>query len=190
MRAYAIALLCTVVSGAAVGCTGGEPKTVVETRTVTVTAAAPTPAPVPARVPQALRFGVAAVVSEVDAQLTITVLSYTHSVKGVGAPSASQGGDTWAAVEVKACNTTGPTTEIGQFPWTLAYGDATRSEVTGSNGGDLPKPEYAPGITRLLPGDCARGKIPFPVMAAKRPERVIYTSPTGQDTIAWTVPPA
>jgi hypothetical protein len=51
--------------------------------------------------------------------------------------------------------------------------DGTVIEVTGSYGGDSPKPEY-PMDRTLKVGRCVRGKIAFPVPSKKRPELIVY----------------
>jgi hypothetical protein len=189
MRAHITALLCTVLAGAAVGCTGGDPETVVVTQTVTVQpvrSVAPTVPPATARGP--LPLGESALVAGGNDRTTITVLAYTHTARGVEPPGAPLGGDTWATVEVKACNSGSAIVEVTQFPWSLAYADATRTKTTGLNGGDLPKPEFAPTSVKLNPTDCVRGNIPFPVTANKRPERIVYTPDGPGAPIDWSVP--
>ncbi|MFI5673406.1 hypothetical protein [Streptomyces cellulosae] len=86
----------------------------------------------------------------------------TTSEKGPEPPGAELGGDAWATAEVKVCNVEGDIS-VSEFPWSLSYPDDTRIEVTGLNGGDLPKPEFPTDDVVVKRGDCLRGKIPFPV---------------------------
>jgi hypothetical protein len=79
-------------------------------------------------------------------------------------------------------------TTASQFPWPLAYADGTSIEVTGSSGGDMPKPEY-PMDKTVKPGRCAAGLIAFPVPGDKRPERLVYEPESGE-VLEWAIPKA
>ena len=89
-------------------------------------------------------------------------------------------------MSVKVCNVSGTDISVSQFPWSLAYADGTSTEVTGSTGGDMPKPEF-PMDRAVKAGRCAAGLIAYPVPSGKRPERIVY-APDGTDPIEWTVP--
>jgi hypothetical protein len=120
---------------------------------------------------------------------TSTVLSYKQPVAGLEAPDSSLGmgdGAVWGRVEVKVCSTRGDDVTVSQNPWSLAFSDGTRAEVTGLGGGDFPKPEYAPTETLLQAGDCIRGGIMFPVSKGQRPARIVYSG--GTKPTSWTVP--
>lgn len=135
------------------------------------------------------KLGETAKVTTDDATFTVTALAYTQPVKGPQPPDpATQGGDVWATVEAKVCSVSGITLTVTQFPWSLAYTDGTVVKVTGSTGGDLPKPEF-PMDQPVTNGRCIKGKIPFPVMNNTRPERVVYAPEALSATpIEWTVP--
>lgn len=94
----------------------------------------------------------------------------------------------WAAVDVKVCNGQGPDIMSDQQPWSLAFPDGTRMQVTGLNGGDLPKPEYPTMPTVVKAGDCLRGKIPFPVPKDQRPTKVIYHPASAPTATEWAIP--
>lgn len=96
-----------------------------------------------------------------------------------------QGGGIWATADVKVCNVEGASFSVDQFPWSLAYEDGTTIKVTGSSGGDMPKPEY-PMDKTLTSGRCARGLVAFPVPSGKQPERLVYQPGSGDPT-EWTV---
>ncbi|TXS20217.1 DUF4352 domain-containing protein [Streptomyces sp. adm13(2018)] len=119
---------------------------------------------------------------------TATVITYTQPAKGPQPPDpATQGGDVWATVEAKICNEA-KTVTVSQFPWSLAYADGTVVKVTGSSGGDMPKPEF-PMDVPIKAGRCVKGKIPFPVMSNARPERVMYAPESLSDNpVEWTIP--
>ncbi|MFK4122921.1 DUF4352 domain-containing protein [Streptomyces longwoodensis] len=119
---------------------------------------------------------------------SVQALSYTQPVKNIEAPTDSQGGDIWAAADVKVCNAGTADFSVSQFPWHLTYADGTNIEVTGSSGGDMPKPEF-PMDRTVNPGNCARGKIAYPVPSSKRPEHLVY-EPEGTEPIEWAIPKA
>ncbi|MEU2233149.1 DUF4352 domain-containing protein [Streptomyces vietnamensis] len=121
---------------------------------------------------------------------TATVIAYIQPVKGPQPPDpATQGGDVWATVEAKICNEA-KTVTVSQFPWSLAYADGTVVKVTGSSGGDMPKPEF-PMDVPIKAGRCVKGKIPFPVMSNSRPERIVYAPESlAADPVEWAVPKA
>ncbi|MFE0737605.1 DUF4352 domain-containing protein [Streptomyces sp. NPDC058855] len=134
-------------------------------------------------------IGESAKVTTDDAVITVTALAYAQPVKGPQPPDpATQGGDVWATVEAKVCSVSGRTLTVDQFPWSLAYADGTVVKVTGSSGGDLPKPEFPMGQP-VKNGRCVKGKIPFPVMNNLRPARVVYASEAlAADPIEWSIP--
>lgn len=118
---------------------------------------------------------------------TTTVLGYEQPVRVYFAPE--QSGYVWATLEVKVCNAKDSNTmTISRLPWSLAYKDGARAQISGSSGGDMPKPEYPPVDTPLTPGDCIRGKIPFEVPGDQRPERAVYAPADFERPIEWTVP--
>ncbi|MFD5875693.1 DUF4352 domain-containing protein [Streptomyces sp. NPDC060322] len=126
--------------------------------------------------------------AENDVAFSVAVIAYTQPVKGPQPPTPELGGDTWATAEIKVCNTKGQTFSVSQFPWSLAYEDGTRMEVTGLNGGDLPKPEFPTDDVSVKAGDCVRGKIPYPVESGKRPARIVYAPQSMAEPLEWTVP--
>ncbi|WP_154686013.1 hypothetical protein [Streptomyces himastatinicus] len=94
-------------------------------------------------------------------------------------------GASWAGCP-RRCS--GRTITASQFPWSLAFADGTRAEVTGLNGGDFPKPEFPTDDATVKVGDCIRGKIPIPVPPASRPERIVYAPEGLDEPVEWTVP--
>ncbi|MEW2808600.1 DUF4352 domain-containing protein [Streptomyces massasporeus] len=122
-----------------------------------------------------------------DLHITVQALEYQQPYKGPQPqkPQDFQGGDTWATVKVKVCTIKGDV-EVSQFPWSLAYEDGTNVEVTGSSGGDMPKPEFPMG-KKVLPGRCAAGLIAFPVDSKQRPDRLVYEPEFGEPT-EWAIP--
>jgi hypothetical protein len=119
-----------------------------------------------------------------------TVLSYTQPATGVSPPGDGLGIENpeWAVVEIKVCVLKGDSIMVSQQPWSLAFPDDTRTETTGLNGGDLPKPEFPTLDTTLKSGDCLRGKIPYPVQRGARPDRIVYAPQNEPEPIEWTVP--
>ncbi|WP_149184001.1 DUF4352 domain-containing protein [Streptomyces sp. TRM49041] len=168
-------------------CSGnGEPgPTVTVTRTVTAT-----PTPKAAATPSApLKMGtkVDIVEDENDLHITVQALQYQQPYKGPQPqkPLDFQGGDTWATINVKVCNVQGSDFTVSQFPWHLSYKDSTSIQVTGSTGGDMPKPEF-PMDRTVKPGRCAAGLIAFPVPGDKSPERLVY-EPDGTQPTEWAI---
>jgi hypothetical protein len=152
----------------------------------TATTSSPTPSPTPTDT--TFTVGETAKIGETQGDITVTVLAYTQPVTGPHPPEPDvQGGDVWATIEAKVCNVKGETISVSQFPWSLAYADGTLVEVTGSSGGDMPKPEF-PMDAAVKAGRCVKGKIPFPVMNSTRPERVVYAPESLPEPIEWTVP--
>jgi hypothetical protein len=122
-----------------------------------------------------------------DLHVTVQALEYQQPYKGPQPqkPQDFQGGDTWATASVKICTIKGDV-EVSQFPWSLAYEDGTNVEVTGSSGGDMPKPEFPMG-KKILPGRCAAGLIAFPVDSKRRPARLVYEPESGEPA-EWAIP--
>ncbi|MEU2393537.1 hypothetical protein [Streptomyces sp. NPDC007369] len=119
-------------------------------------------------------------------------MSYQQPVKGINPPGEGLGVEdaVWATVEVKVCNAQGPDISVDQQPWSLAFPDGARIQVTGLNGGDLPKPEFPTMPTVVRAGDCLRGKIPFPVPKDQRPSKIIYAPLSAPSPTEWAVPSA
>ncbi|MFB7936316.1 DUF4352 domain-containing protein [Streptomyces sp. NPDC056049] len=173
-------------------CSNDEPATpaVSKTSVSSEPAATPTtstPSPTPTDTTYAI--GETAKVTTDDATFTVTALAYTQPVKGPQPPDpATQGGDVWATVEAKVCSESGITLTVTQFPWSLTYADGTVVKVTGSSGGDMPKPEF-PMDQPVKNGRCVKGKIPFPVMNNLRPSHVLYAPEAlAASPIEWTIP--
>ncbi|MEU9034570.1 hypothetical protein AB0D45_06595 [Streptomyces sp. NPDC048352] len=117
-------------------------------------------------------------------------MAYKQPAEGVVPPGEGLGVEeaVWATVEVKVCNKQGPDITSDQQPWSLAFADGTRTQVTGLNGGDLPKPEFPTLPTVVKAGDCLRGKIPFPVSKDQRPTKVVYSPASSGMVVEWAVP--
>ncbi|GLV88361.1 hypothetical protein Slala03_80500 [Streptomyces lavendulae subsp. lavendulae] len=178
----------TACSAPATSVSSEGPTTPAATGTASVPGA-PAPAPAPTRAKTRFAVGEVAEFAEVSAKFTVVVLAYSQPVEGPQPPDrATLGGDVWATVEVKVCNTEGKTFAVSQFPWSLAYEDGMRIKVTGLNGGDLPKPEFPTVGEAVRQGDCVRGKIPYPVPGDKRPARIVYAPEALQEPLDWVVP--
>ncbi|MBT2511452.1 hypothetical protein J7I98_37770 [Streptomyces sp. ISL-98] len=66
--------------------------------------------------------------------------------------------------------------------------DGRRVEVTGLNGGDMPKPEFPTDGVSVKAGDCVRGKVPYAVPGDKWPERIVYAPQSLDEPLEWLVP--
>ncbi|MDG9706267.1 DUF4352 domain-containing protein [Streptomyces sp. DH37] len=123
---------------------------------------------------------------EYEASGSATALRYQQPVKGVYPPSGE--GEVWGSLEAQVCIDSGDV-RVSQFPWSLAFADGARVDVTGQSGGDFPRPEF-PMDAAVKPGDCVKGLIMFPVPEGQRPERVIYDPDSGMvdGPAEWTVP--
>lgn len=182
--------VCTslLLAASATACSSGEPKTVRVTVTQTVTAAPGTKA-VPDANDSVLKMGAKKTVDDdqAEAHVTVQAVEYQQPFKGPQPqkPEDFQGGDTWATVKVKICNVRGADISVSQSPWSLAYKDGTSIDVTGSTGGDMPKPEF-PMDKTVKAGRCAAGLIAFPVPSDKQPERIVY-EPDESNPTEWAV---
>lgn len=192
MRTRTAITAVLMLGAAATACTSGDAKpspTVTVTKTVTPSPSTEDAAGANAGV---LKMGAAKAIDDADLNVhaTVQALMYQQPYKGPQPekPEDFQGGDIWATVDVKVCNLKGVSFPVDQTPWSLSYADGTSIEVTGSTGGDMPKPEYPMGKT-LTSGRCARGLIAFPVPSSKRPERLVYQPRDGEPT-EWTIPKA
>ncbi|MER7968692.1 DUF4352 domain-containing protein [Streptomyces sp. NPDC096080] len=186
-RTAVVAVL--LLGAAATACSSGTPKTVTVTQTVTAT---PSSEPASDANAGVLKMGTKKTMTDADNNLHFTVqaLEYQQPYKGPQPqkPEDFQGGDIWATANVKVCNVAGANLTVDQSVWSLAYEDGTSIEVTGSTGGDMPKPEY-PMDKTVRPGRCAAGLIAYPVPSKKRPARLVY-EPQGSEPTEWTVPKA
>jgi len=191
MHAHRAACTALLIAATATACSGsGEPKIIRTTVTRTVTA---TPSDeTAAKTDGALKMGAKKTIDDAanDVHITIQGLEYQQPYKGPQPqkPEDFQGGDTWATANVKVCNIRGADITVDQSVWSLAYSDGTSIEITGSTGGDMPKPEY-PMDKTVQPGRCAAGLIAFPVPSKKRPERLVY-EPDGGSPTEWAIPKA
>lgn len=195
MRTRTTITAALLLTATATACSSsGEPETirVTVTQTVTATPSAETAADTSDTSDGVLKLGATKTIidAEVDVHASVQALNYQQPFKGPQPqpPSDFQGGDIWATAEVKVCNVKGAEFSVDQFPWSLAYADGTSIEVTGSSGGDMPKPEY-PMDKTLTAGRCARGLVAFPVPSTKRPARLVYQPGSGTPT-EWTIPKA
>jgi hypothetical protein len=191
MNTWRAACAALLVAATATACGGsGEPETIRVTVTQIVTASPSSAAP--KTTDGALKMGATKSIDDAatDVHATVQAIEYQQPYKGPQPekPQDFQGGDTWATVRVKVCNVSGTSFTVDQFPWSLAYTDGTSIQVTGSSGGDMPKPEY-PMDKKLTPGRCAAGLVAFPVPGAKRPERLVY-QPGDGDPTEWAIPKA
>ncbi|MET7319520.1 DUF4352 domain-containing protein [Streptomyces sp. NPDC005549] len=192
MRTRTTAALITVgllATLTACGSSSDDAKVTKSTATPEPAATSATPEPTPTQ-QTTFAIGETADVNDTanDVSFSATVIAYTQPVKGPQPPTPELGGDAWATAEIKVCNLKGQTFTVSQFPWSLAYKDGTRMEVTGLNGGDLPKPEFPTDDVSVKADDCVRGKIPYPVTGSKRPERIVYAPQAMDEPLEWTVP--
>ncbi|MEU0242889.1 DUF4352 domain-containing protein [Streptomyces sp. NPDC006235] len=192
MRTRTTIAAVLLLGAAATACSSsGEPETILVTVTQTVTASPSTKAAANAA-DGVLKMGAKQAIDDDENNIhtTVQAIEYQQPYKGPQpqAPADFQGGDTWATAEIKVCNVKGADISVSQFPWSLAYADGTSIEVTGSSGGDMPKPEY-PMDKTVKPGRCAAGLIAFPVSGDKRPERLVYEPESGE-VLEWAIPKA
>ncbi|MFC4609736.1 DUF4352 domain-containing protein [Streptomyces maoxianensis] len=192
MRTRTTAAAATALLLALTACSSsGKPEKITVTVTQTVTAAPGKEADA-ARTDSALKMGTKkdVVEPENDLHVTVQALAYQQPYKGPQPqpPEDFQGGDTWSTADIKVCNIKGADIHVSQFPWSLAYSDGTTIDITGSSGGDSPKPEF-PMDKTLKSGRCARGLIAFPVPSDKRPESLVY-EPEGSQPTEWAIPKA
>jgi hypothetical protein len=189
MHARRTAGAALLVAATATACSSsGEPETIRVTVTQTVTSS-PSTSDTPDANSGVLKLGAKKAIDDDanDVHITIQAVEYQQPYKGPQPqkPQDFQGGDTWATASIKVCNVSGPNINVSQMPWSLAYADGTSIEVTGSTGGDMPKPEF-PMDKPVKAGRCAAGLIAYPVPSGKKPERIVY-APEGTEPIEWAV---
>lgn len=125
---------------------------------------------------------------------TVAVISYKQPVPGVVPPDEADGmepGATWARIDVSLCVTKvkpGFNVSVSQEPWSLGFADGSTAEITGSEGGDFPRPEFPNDMRELRPGHCSRGGIMFPIPKDQRPTVVTYAPQAFDEPAEWTVP--
>lgn len=152
------------------------------------TTAAPTPSPTPTSYTLGQPYHWS---NNTGAAGTTTVLSYKQPLLTDDPPGTSLGvpaGSTWGRVDIRVCQTSGPSIGVAQIPWSVAFTDGSRIEPTGLNGGDFPKPEF-PQDGTVRAGGCARGGIMFPIPKGQRPVRVVYAPQSAPEPVEWTIPP-
>lgn len=118
-----------------------------------------------------------------------TVLGYKQPVLKSDPPGTDLGvpvGSQWGRIDVKVCETTGPSIGVSQEPWHLQFADGSQADNTGLNGGDFPKPEF-PQDGTVVAGRCARGGIMFPVPKGQRPIGIAYSPGSNPEPVYWAI---
>lgn len=121
---------------------------------------------------------------------TTTVLAYAQPVLRDDPPGTDLGvpaGAAWGRLDIRVCQTAGPSVSVSQDPWHMQFADGSQADNTGLNGGDFPKPEFPQG-RNLGGGQCARGGIMFPIPKGQRPAEVAYAPDSAPAPIYWTIP--
>jgi hypothetical protein len=177
-----------------VGCSSGssdDKATAPTTSTVAPQSAPSTTTPSPDPTPTTYAFGQSwHWEGNEGATGTTTALGYKQPVLQNDPPDGSLGvpaGSQWGRLDIKVCETTGPSIGVGQDAWYLVFADGSRADVTGLNGGDFPKPEF-PQDGTVAAGDCARGGIMFPIPKGTRPVWVEYAPESAPEPVRWTIP--
>jgi hypothetical protein len=186
--ATAFGLLAASAFLAACGSSSSDPKVVSSPSVITPSATLPTPTPSPTAT--VLTAGQSwAWSNDSGASGTTTVLGYEQPVlqsdppgTELGVPSGSQ----WGRLDIKVCETAGPSIGVSQEPWHLQFADGSQADVTGLNGGDFPKPELPPDGT-VQPGSCARGGIMFPIPKGQRPRQAVYSPESNPEPVYWVI---
>lgn len=153
------------------------------------TAATQTPTPSPT--PTAFAIGHPWTwANDTGAKGATTVLAYRQPVLTDNPPDTSLGvpaGSQWGRLDIRVCQTAGPSIGVSQEPWHLQFTDGSQADNTGLNGGDFPKPEF-PQDGTVGAGRCARGGIMFPIPKGQRPVQVVYSPESNPEPIYWTIP--
>lgn len=171
------------------GCGGSSTTSTPDEPGIATTAAAAIPPSVPAApsrpIGQAWNWS-----NSTGAKGSTTVLSYTQPVTSLDPPDTSLGvptGSQWGRLDIKVCQTGGPSIGVSQTPWSLAFADGSRADVTGLFGGNFPKPEWPQDAT-VNAGQCVRGGIMFPIPAGQWPTRVVYAPVSAPAPVEWAIP--
>lgn len=159
-----------------------------QTAAVTTTSSStttPSPAPTAYAVGQSWPWH-----SDQGATGATTVLGYKQPVLQADPPGTDLGvpaGSQWGRLDIKVCQTAGPSIEVSQDPWHVKFEDGSQADTTGLSGGDFPKPEF-PQDGTVRSGDCARGGIMFPIPKGLRPTRVEYAPESAPEPVYWDLP--
>jgi hypothetical protein len=193
---------CTSLAAAAAaalllaGCSSGSgrdstAKPSAPTATASATSPGTTVTPTPSPTPTAYTVGQSwPWQSDQGATGATTVLGYKQPVLADDPPGTSLGvpaGSQWGRLDIKVCQTAGPSIGVGQDAWHLQFQDGSQADVTGLNGGDFPKPEF-PQDGAVHAGGCARGGIMFPIPKGQRPVQVVYSPESAPQPVYWDLP--
>lgn len=118
-----------------------------------------------------------------------TVLGYKQPALQSDPPGTELGvpaGSQWGRLDIKVCQTAGPSIGVSQDPWHLQFADGSQADNTGLNGGDFPEPEF-PQDGTVTAGHCARGGIMFPVPKGQRPIGIAYSPDSNPEPVYWAI---
>jgi hypothetical protein len=120
--------------------------------------------------------------------VTLTVFDYQQPV-GAGAAPPTESGDSWGALDVRACASTSSLFDVGVSvaPWRLLYTDGTSATPTTATQPQFPQPTYPTSQMSLTAGECTRGWVVFPVHGNAQPTLARWST-TGATPITWRIP--
>ncbi|GAA4668080.1 hypothetical protein GCM10023347_21630 [Streptomyces chumphonensis] len=148
----------------------------------------PKAAPEPLPLGKAWEWGHEDSETVIGASGSTTAVAYHQPITTIEPYDPGIPDETWGQLEAKVCVEEGEIV-VSQFPWSLAFPDGARVDITGLTGGDLPRPQF-PMDAPVRAGGCVRGFVMFPVPKDQRPERIIY-APEGAGEggyVEWSVP--
>lgn len=86
---------------------------------------------------------------------------------------------------VKSCLEEGGPTKFTLFSWSVRAGDGGRYQAQSYQPGAIPGPEYS--VSRIGPGSCLKGWIPFEVGDADAITTAVYTPTANQNYGEWAL---
>jgi hypothetical protein len=179
-----------LAAAALAGCSSGSSHDSAKSA-LTTTPSASSPSPTPSPTPTRYAIGQPWNWSNgTGARGATTALSYKQPVLQSDPPDTSLGvpaGSQWGRLDIKVCETAGPSIGVGQDAWHGQFADGSQADTTGLNGGDFPKPEL-PQDGTVTAGHCARGGVMFPIPKGQRPTTVAYSPESAPSPVYWTIP--
>lgn len=106
----------------------------------------------------------------------------------IGNPYTNSDNKRRVSLTVRFCNDDKTTAEYSNLPWSLKTSDDEELQPAGTYYDDE-GPVYGGGDSKLLAGDCTKGKVPFDVKKGVEISRAIYAPSVG-DPVQWTIPKA
>lgn len=100
------------------------------------------------------------------------------------AEKPEQAGYVWGAIDIQVC--VPQDGEISSTSWYLGFADNTTAEPSNVTYSQFPHPVY-PFDRTVAAGTCTRGWVTFPVPAAQKPVKIVYSNSNGSVPTEWLI---